>query len=73
MKKLILALSVLGLAGGPALAAVDFKTADANGDGQVSMDELKAADATITEDQFKSADADANGTLSEDEYAKLSS
>jgi hypothetical protein len=72
MKKLVLALSVLGLAVAPALAQTTptFATVDANGDGQASMDKIKAAGVNLTEEQFASADADGSGSLSEEEYTK---
>jgi len=69
MKKLVFALSVLGLASSPALAAaMDFTKVDANGDGQVTMDEAKAAGLELTEQQFAAADVDKSGGLSEAEY-----
>jgi len=72
MKKLVLALALLGLAGAPAYAqtttAPEFASVDTNGDGQVSMEDIKAAGVELTEEQFAAADIDGSGSLSEDEY-----
>ena len=70
MKKLLLALTVLGFAAAPALAApsVEFSTADADANGEVTMEEATAAGLTWTEEQFAQSDTDQNGSLSEDEY-----
>ena len=74
MKTLVLALSVLGLAVAPAWAQtesttpIEFATVDADGDGQATMDELKAAGVNLSEEQVTAADADGNGSLSEEEY-----
>lgn len=73
MKKLILTISLLGLAGGPAFAQmVDFATADANGDGGVTIEEATSAGLTWTAEEFAAADSDGDGSLSEEEYAKAS-
>lgn len=70
MKKFVLALSILGLAGAPALAQeADFAAVDANADGLVSMEEATAAGWDWTEDQFKAADGDGDGSLNADEFA----
>ena len=72
MKKLVLALSVLGLGIAPALAqtstAPTFAEVDANADAQISMEEITAAGVNLTEEQFAAADVDGSGSLSEDEY-----
>jgi len=54
---------------GAAFAAEEFATADANADGQVTMEEAAAAAPEITEEKFKAADANSDGTLSAEEYA----
>jgi hypothetical protein len=41
--------------------------ADADGNGEYSMEELKAAFPDLTEEVFTAADTDANGALSADE------
>ena len=68
MKKLVFALSILGLTSMPAFAAMDFATVDADSDGQVTLDEAKAAGIEWTEDQFAAADVDKSGGLSEAEF-----
>lgn len=67
---------VLAVAGvmlaGPAFAAtVAFESADANGDGAVTMDEAKSVMPDLTEDRFAAADSDANGSLSPAEFQAL--
>ncbi|GIL01244.1 MAG: hypothetical protein BroJett030_11430 [Alphaproteobacteria bacterium] len=68
MRKLMLALSFLGFAAVPALAAppVDFATADADGDGQVTLQEAQTVG--VSDAQFTTADADGSGGLSEEEW-----
>jgi hypothetical protein len=70
MRKLVIALALVGLSALPAFAqAADFKTTDADGDGQVTLEEGTAAGFKWTEEQFAAADADSNGVLSEAEFA----
>ena len=69
MKKLVLALSILGFSGAHALAQEkDFTVVDANADGMVSMEEATAAGWTWTAEQFAAADADGDGSLNADEF-----
>ena len=68
MKKLVFALSLLAFTPASAIAAADFTKVDANGDGQVTMDELTAAGVNWTKDRFTAADTDQNGALSKAEY-----
>jgi opacity protein-like surface antigen len=69
MKKLILAVSILGFASAPAFAQmVEFTAADANSDGSVTLEEATAAGLTWTDEQFTAADKDGSGGLSEEEY-----
>jgi hypothetical protein len=73
MKKLVLALSVVGLAVAPALAQTtstqpEFASVDADSNGQVTMEEITTAGVAMTEQEFAAADADASGWLSEEEY-----
>lgn len=46
-----------------------FKAADANGDGQLSLDEVQAKMPRLA-DHFSTLDADKNGLLSKDELAR---
>ncbi|MDH3194837.1 MAG: hypothetical protein OEL78_00840 [Hyphomicrobiales bacterium] len=70
MKKtpLVVALGAMFMVG-TAFAAEDFATADANADGQVTVEEAAAAAPEITPEIFAEADANGDGTLSADEYA----
>ena len=67
-KSIAIAMGAMFLSGA-ALAAEDFSTADADSDGQVTMEEAAAAAPEITEEKFAAADANGDGTLSEEEYA----
>ena len=70
MKKLVLALSILGFSGAHALAQEkDFTKVDANADAFVSMEEATAAGWTWDADQFKAADSDGDGSLNAEEFA----
>ena len=69
MKKLFaIALGAMFFAGA-AFAAEDFATADANSDGQVTVEEAAASAPEITPEKFAAADANGDGTLSAEEYA----
>lgn len=65
MKRAMIA-TVLTLTGA-ALPAYAM-TADANGDGAISMEEIKQVHPDVTEDVFAAIDADADGSVSEEEY-----
>jgi hypothetical protein len=68
MKKLVLALAMIGFSL-PAFAQMtDFASVDANADGEVTLEEAMAAGLTWTEEQFNAADTDGNGTLSAEEF-----
>jgi opacity protein-like surface antigen len=74
MKKVVLALGLAALLAGPALAQeMDFTAVDADGDGQVTMEEAAGAGWDWTEEQFKAADADGNGVLSQEEFEAVAS
>ena len=68
---------ILSLAAAAAFAATivahaqspDFATVDADGSGEVSIEELTAAGATVTAEQFAAADTDGSGGLNEAELA----
>jgi len=70
MKKIILALGFAGLMAFPAIAQeTDFATVDANGDGQVTLDEAVAAGWDWSTEDFQAADTNGDGTLDADEFA----
>ena len=69
MKKIILTLSLVGFAAAPALAQMaDFQSADADGDGLVTMTEAADVGYEWTPEQFAQADANGDGGLSEEEF-----
>lgn len=73
MKKLILALGLVGFAAAPAIAQeMDFATVDADGNSMVSMEEATAAGWTWSEEEFKAADSDGDGSLNADEFKAAS-
>ncbi|MEC9343228.1 MAG: calmodulin [Pseudomonadota bacterium] len=72
MKKLVLALSLLGFATSPALAAtMNFESVDADGDGQVTLTEATSAGFEWSAEQFAAADIDNSGGLSKDEFTAV--
>jgi hypothetical protein len=66
MKKFLLTLSAIS-AFAVAQAHAETMVADTDGNGDYSMEELKAAFPDLTEEVFKAADTDGNGALSADE------
>lgn len=54
-----------------AQTAPDFATADANGDGALTLEEVKAALPNVEEANIVAADANNDGSLSTDEYTAL--
>jgi len=60
--------SIMGLSTA-AFAAADFSAADADGNGEVTVEEFMAANPDMTEEQFTALDQDGNGMLSEEEYS----
>lgn len=66
MKKFLLTLSAIS-AFAVAQAHAETVVADADGNGEFSMEELLVAFPELTEEVFKAADTDANGALSADE------
>lgn len=72
MKKLVLAYAVAGLAF-PAIAqeAPNFSTVDADANGSVSAEEMKAAMPDMTDDQWNTADADKSGSLTKQEFEAM--
>tara|TARA_R110000868_G_C10561918_1_gene736965 strand:- start:49 stop:276 length:228 start_codon:yes stop_codon:yes gene_type:complete len=73
MSKILTSLAAAGfLLATPALgAAVSFESADANGDGNVTMEEAKSVMPDMTEEQFADADADESGGLSKKEFEAI--
>ncbi|HSG96120.1 MAG TPA: hypothetical protein VLA28_11405 [Afifellaceae bacterium] len=70
MKKPSIALAAGALfLSGAAFAAEEFAVADANADGQVTVEEAAVAAPEITPEKFAEADANGDGTLSAEEYA----
>lgn len=69
MNKLLLTLSILGLAISSAFAQASFETIDADQSGYVTLDEANAAGMPWTEEQFNAADLDKDGALNSDEFA----
>lgn len=82
MKKVLLASATLVALTAPALAQVPgsppqlpaaedkFIKQDANGDGALSIDEVKSADAQTSQADFDKYDADKSKTISKDEFKK---
>ena len=54
-----------------AQAAPDFATVDANGDGSLTLEEVKAALPNVEDATIVAADANQDGSLSAEEYAAL--
>lgn len=72
MKKTLAAAAALAFLAGPALAqAPEFAAVDADGDGALTLAEVKAALPDVDEATIVAADADNNGALSAEEYAAL--
>lgn len=65
----ILAAAGFVFASSAAIAATgDFEKADANADGELTLEEGMTVHSDWTEDAFQALDTDANGTLSKQEY-----
>ncbi|TNE35290.1 MAG: EF-hand domain-containing protein [Alphaproteobacteria bacterium] len=73
MKKLLISVAALSiLAAAPAMAATgNFKKVDANGNGTISFQELKAAMPSATKAKFAAADKDKSGELSKKEFSSM--
>ena len=70
MKKLLLALSLVGFTTVSALAAgIPFDQVDANQDGGVTLEEANTAGLPWSQEQFSNVDTDQNGMLDVDEFA----
>ena len=68
---LVAGLSAFAITAALAQSAPDFATADADGDGQLTLEEVKAALPDVEEATIVAADADSDGALSQEEYAAL--
>ena len=68
MQKLSLILGTLALSTGAALAATDFVTLDADASKTLTLTELQATFADLTEDGFKAIDANADGLVDDAEF-----
>lgn len=71
MKTVLAAVASLAMTLAAHAQTPDFATADADGNGTVSMEELKAVMPDVSEDKVKAADANGDGQLDEEEYAAL--
>jgi len=69
MNKLFLALTLSIFTMASVYAQASFASIDADRNGGVSMEEVKAAGMPWTEDQFAAFDKDRNGLLDEAEFA----
>lgn len=71
MNKILATLAVVAFASPAFAQGADFATADADGSGTVTWEEVQAALPDVTEEQFRAADADGSGDLSAEEFAGL--
>ncbi len=68
MHKIALTIVALGLSASAAFAQSDFSVNDADGNGELSLAELRVIRGEVKDDDFRLADTDGSGGLSEDEY-----
>lgn len=74
MNKTVITLAaLLGLSatGGAFAQGLDFASLDADGNGEISMEELQTAIPDLTPESFAMLDTDASGALSAEEFAAL--
>lgn len=71
MSKIFTVMTIAGfVAATPAIAAtVSFENADANSDGNVTMEEAKGVMPDLTAAQFEAMDTDKSGGLSKKEFS----
>ncbi len=71
--KALLSTFAIALFSTAAIAAshVDFKKVDTDGDGKISMEEMKAAMPETDDEKFKMVDTDGDGSVSEEELAAM--
>lgn len=70
-KALLASLFGIGLLGAAHAETAAFDVVDTDGDGMLTMDEVKTMLPDLTEDQIALADADGNGMLDPTEYQVL--
>lgn len=73
MKTVLVTLAALTMTAAAYAAVPDFSAVDTDGNGEISMDELKAAIPDISPDKVKAADTNGDGQLDQQEYAALTS
>ncbi|MDA4845222.1 hypothetical protein [Hoeflea poritis] len=73
MKKLLLAMGLSTFSMAASAAMVDFNTADADGNGAVTMEEAAAALPEVSPDAVAAADSNGDGVLTVAEYEALAS
>lgn len=71
MRTVLAAIAVLTLTATAHAQTPDFATADADGNGVVTVEELKAVMPDVSEDKVKAADKNGDGQLDETEYNAL--
>lgn len=72
LKSILFATLLTGATGAMAMAqGVEFATVDANGDGMLSMEEIKTLLPDVSDDQLTIADANGDGALDEAEFQAL--
>ncbi|MEX3010927.1 hypothetical protein [Hoeflea sp. TYP-13] len=73
MKKLLLAMGFAAFSMAASAETVEFATADADGNGAVTMEEAMAAMPNVSSDTVAAADSDGDGVLTVAEYEALAS
>lgn len=71
MKRILVALAIVGFAAPAFAQGADFATIDSDQSGALSWTEVSAAMPDTSEDAFKSADVDGSGDLSAEEFAAV--
>ncbi|MCY6383083.1 hypothetical protein [Hoeflea prorocentri] len=71
MKQLLLAMGFTAFSMAAYAQTVDFATADADGNGVVTMEEAQAAMPDVSPDAVAAADSDGDGVLTVSEYEAL--
>lgn len=71
LKSALLATLFAGVSTVAMAQVIEFPTVDANGDGMLSMEEVKTLLPDVSDDQLTIADANGDGMLDEAEYQAL--